>query len=127
MTSNKDNGDSDACSRKFVLELQTVHAGKPNIEDKTARSIGPASVKELRRCAKRFGTQTYGFQQSLDRRPHASIVVDDEHHRRVGGHHASASVLTGNVKEKHAPRGELLVAHKRPPCDSMIERLMESP
>src|SRR5665213_3225893 len=28
---------------------------------------------------------------------------------------------------KVAPRGELSVAHKRPPCDSMIDRLMDSP
>jgi hypothetical protein len=33
----------------------------------------------------------------------------------------------GNVKQNLAPRGELSAAHKRPPCDSMMERLMGSP
>jgi hypothetical protein len=28
---------------------------------------------------------------------------------------------------KLAPRGEPLAAHKRPPCDSIIERLIERP
>ena len=35
--------------------------------------------------------------------------------------------LVGRVKRKLAPRGELSAAHKRPPCDSIIERLMRSP
>src|SRR5580700_4647713 len=38
-----------------------------------------------------------------------------------------ASALVGRVKQKLAPRGELSAAHKRPPCDSIIERLMRSP
>ena len=33
----------------------------------------------------------------------------------------------GRVKWKLAPRGELLAAHRRPPCDSMIDWLMRSP
>ena len=35
--------------------------------------------------------------------------------------------LVGSVKQKLAPRGELSAAHKRPPCDSTIERLMDKP
>src|SRR3979411_535996 len=34
---------------------------------------------------------------------------------------------TGRDMWKVAPRGEPLEAHKRPPCDSSIERLIESP
>src|SRR5258708_282073 len=41
--------------------------------------------------------------------------------------HSSAAALMGRVKQKLAPRGELSAAHKRPPCDSTIERLMRSP
>src|ERR1700756_3013222 len=39
----------------------------------------------------------------------------------------AVAVAAGRVKQKHAPRGELSAAHKRPPCDSMMERLMLSP
>src|ERR1700687_6481248 len=35
--------------------------------------------------------------------------------------------LVGRVKQKLAPRGRLSAAHKRPPCDSRMERLMDSP
>src|ERR1035438_8531457 len=41
--------------------------------------------------------------------------------------YSSVSALVGRVKQKLAPQGELAAAHKRPPCDSMIERLMGSP
>ena len=37
------------------------------------------------------------------------------------------SALMGNVKQNLAPRGELSAAHKRPPCDSTMERLIDNP
>jgi len=37
------------------------------------------------------------------------------------------SFLVDSVKQKLAPRGELPSAHKRPPCASTIDRLIESP
>jgi hypothetical protein len=37
------------------------------------------------------------------------------------------SALLGRVKQKLAPRGELSAAHKRPPSDSTMERLIRSP
>src|SRR6267378_5923891 len=40
---------------------------------------------------------------------------------------AYASTLMGRVRQTLAPRGELPAAHKRPPCDSTIDRLMLSP
>ena len=36
-----------------------------------------------------------------------------------------AAPLLGRVKQKHAPRGEFPVAHKWPPWDSTIERLIQ--
>ena len=38
-----------------------------------------------------------------------------------------ASALVRNVKQNLAPRGELSAAHKRPPCDSTMERLIRNP
>src|SRR5580693_2661329 len=40
---------------------------------------------------------------------------------------AAALISMGSVNWKVAPRPELALAHKRPPCDSMIDRLIESP
>src|SRR4030088_305895 len=53
--------------------------------------------------------------------------MNDEHHRSAFACHSFVSALVGRVKQKLAPRGELSTAHKRPPCDSMMERLMRSP
>jgi RNA polymerase sigma-70 factor (ECF subfamily) len=33
----------------------------------------------------------------------------------------------GSVNDNRAPRGELPAAHRRPPCDSTMERLIDSP
>src|SRR5258705_6333831 len=54
-------------------------------------------------------------------------LVNDEHYGSAFGCHPFVSALAGKVKQKLAPRGELLAAHKRPPCDSIMERLIRSP
>src|SRR5882672_447299 len=41
--------------------------------------------------------------------------------------HSCASALVDRAKQKLAPRGELSVAHRRPPCDSTMDRLIRSP
>jgi hypothetical protein len=46
--------------------------------------------------------------------------------RALNRSHSRAPAL-GSVKLKVAPRPELGVAHKRPPWDSTIDRLIESP
>src|ERR1700687_1102102 len=60
-------------------------------------------------------------------RTHSCIVINEEQRGSGCGLHPSASALVGRVKQKLAPRGELLAAHKRPPCDSIMVRLMRSP
>ena len=42
-------------------------------------------------------------------------------------YHARPSTFVGRVRQKLAPRGVWSAAHKRPPCDSTMERLMDSP
>src|SRR3989442_7497530 len=74
-----------------------------------------------------LGPQVHRFQQPLDGRTHSGIVINDEHRGCACGYHSFASTLVGRVKQKLAPRGELSAAHKRPPCDSTMERLMRSP
>src|SRR5260370_19571597 len=43
------------------------------------------------------------------------------------GGYACAATVAGRVKWKVAPPPEAPVAHKRPPCDSMIEPLVGGP
>lgn len=47
--------------------------------------------------------------------------------RSADASESCASASMGNVKQNLAPRGELSAAHKRPPCDSTMERLIRSP
>src|SRR5579864_2575619 len=52
-----------------------------------------------------------------------SVVGRDEAHATFASSFTSAchllfSTVVGRVKQKRAPRGELSVAHNRPPCDS---------
>ena len=42
-------------------------------------------------------------------------------------HSFATSAAVGKVKWKVVPRPELALAHKRPPCDSTIERLIAKP
>src|SRR5258708_7208883 len=58
---------------------------------------------------------------------HSGNLMNDEYCGSDFVCHSSAVALVGRVKQKLAPRGELSAAHKRPPCDSTIERLMRSP
>jgi hypothetical protein len=46
---------------------------------------------------------------------------------RSGLNLQSRAAALDRVKQKLAPRGELSAAHKRPPCDSTIERQIRSP
>src|SRR5580704_479810 len=48
-------------------------------------------------------------------------------HNAGGRAHSLPSILVGKEKWKLAPRGELSPAHKRPPCDSTMERQIRSP
>src|SRR5712664_2785394 len=74
-----------------------------------------------------FRPQAHRLQQALDGSTHGGIVVNDEHRWSICGRHPCSLTLAGRTKQKLAPRGELLPAHKRPPCDSTMERLMDSP
>src|SRR5712692_4311208 len=58
---------------------------------------------------------------ALHGRTHSGMVINDEHRRSAFVCHSFVSALVGRVKQKFAPRGVLLAAHKRPPCDSRSE------
>ena len=74
-----------------------------------------------------------GAREDLDREPDRPdevpesladglVVVDDEDDGLLGRHR-----IPGRAKWKVAPWSAFGVAHSRPPCASMIERLIDSP
>jgi hypothetical protein len=62
----------------------------------------------------------------LEGRAQRRIVIDHED-QGLGVHHVTPSFPLGTVNCTTAPRGTLAVAHSRPPCASIIERLIASP
>src|SRR3546814_3073770 len=65
-------------------------------------------------------------QQLAECLPNTFIVVHNEDDTIIR-HHDAAFDSTGNVKMNFAPCGSFLSAHRRPPCNSTIERQIASP
>src|SRR5258707_11335577 len=127
VTGNKNNWDLDARVGQLTLKVQTIDAGKVYIQNQATWPLRSPVAQEFFRRPKGFGPQARRLQQSLDGGTHGGIVINDEYRGSVWRVHSLASALAGRVKEKLAPRGELLAAHKRPSCDSTMDRLMDSP
>src|SRR5262249_60531978 len=66
------------------------------------------------------------LQEVLEGRAQRRIVLDDEH-QGLGVRHAPSSLPRGSVNCTTAPWGTLAVAHSRPPCASIIRRLIANP
>ena len=62
----------------------------------------------------------------LEGRAQRRIVIDDED-QGLGVRHPPSSLPRGTVNCKTAPWGTFAVAHSRPPCAAIIERLIASP
>jgi hypothetical protein len=91
-------------------------------------------VPVLRRCSVRqCRFRPAGPADSAVRHAEAKHHRDPRDRRRADSAHvaepiiAVASVAIGNEKWNVAPRPSFTVAQIRPPCDSMIERLIDSP
>src|SRR5271169_1629065 len=127
MTGDEDDGNLDARVGQLPLKVQAAHALKSHIQDKATWPLWMLAPQELLRRCEGFGTQAHRFKHAVDSITHRGIVIDDEHGGSICERHSSASDLVGRVKKKLAPRGKLSEAHRRPPCDSTMERLIRSP
>src|SRR5437588_839038 len=127
MTGDKDNRNQNSCVRQLSLKVQTVGAAQSHIQHQATGPVRPDMAKEFLRRRERFASQSGRLHQPLDGRPNTGIVVNDEHCGSISGRHSLPSILVARVKQKVAPHGKLSVAHNRPPCDSIIERLIRRP
>ena len=127
MTGDEDDGKLDARLRQLVLDIEPADARKPHVKDQAARTIRALAAEELAGALERLGPQPDRFQQALYRHAHVGVVIDDEHGGSARGRHCRVSPSLGRVNWNVAPRPELAAAHKRPPCDSMMDRLIGSP
>ena len=127
MTSNKDDRNPDSRLRQLALKVQTVNSWKSHVQNQATWPVRPLAKQELLRRPEGLGSQAHRLQQALDGGTHQVVVINDKHRGDGCGRHSWTSTLVGKVRLKLAPRGELSVAHKRPPCDSIMERLIRSP
>src|SRR5882724_11664982 len=113
-----------------MLEIEAAQSWKPHIENQAARPLRTVPDEKILRARERLGAQSHGLQQSLDRDPYRRVVINDKDGGRGGRifHcHQYAPIAVGKVKLKMAPRSDFGVAHRRPPWDSIIVRLIANP
>src|SRR6187397_1133971 len=85
----KNNRQSGLSLRKMLLELEAIHAGHPDVEDKTTGDSGPMPLQKEIRRRKCFHFKTRGTQHHRQRIAHGFIVVDHEYRAFVCALHAS--------------------------------------
>src|SRR6266478_3729843 len=127
MTSNKDDRNPDSGLRQVALKVQTVNSWKSHVQNQATWRVRPLATQELLRRPEGLGAQAHRLKQALDGGTHQVVVINDKHRGDGCGRHSWTSTLVGKVRLKLAPRGKLPVAHRRPPCDSTMERLIRSP
>src|SRR5438105_2099857 len=123
---DEDDGNVEVDLRHPRLEIEPAQARQPDVEHQAAGNIRRRAGEELLRGREGLDLQPCRPDQTCQSLSNGVVVVHDEHGcSRLG--HDSVYTLVGSVRENVAPRGELSEAHKRPPCDSTMERLIDSP
>src|SRR5690606_31058799 len=108
------------------LQVKAIHVRQLDVEDKTGgrgRLVGGhvfAARSERHRADAVRGKQ---FAQGL---ANPLVIIHDEDDMLVLVHDDCCG-STGSVKTNLAPCASASSAHRRPPCDSMIERQIASP
>src|SRR5215468_3051527 len=126
MSRDENDGGVDTGFDQFTLKLKAANRRDSHVKNQATGPIVGCALQEISRCRERFSSQPHALQQALHPGAHTRISVDDKDDRSRGTHALSASSF-GKVKQNFAPCPELAVAHKRPPCDSTIERLIARP
>src|ERR1043165_9065714 len=125
MSGNEDDGKVNVSLGKRALEIETAESRHAHVEDQTRCEVRPFVLQKLLRRRKRRHPESHRSDETLQRLAYRLIVVDHEHNRIIA--HDVRSALVGKVNWKTAPRGEFAVAQRRPPCASIIVRLIASP
>src|SRR5262245_5134916 len=125
MCCDENNRDLDACVIQCFLQVQPADARQSHIENETTGKIRPIVRQEFGGRAEEFSLQTDRPQKVFEGASHGSVVLNNEDLVLQLFHFAVTP--TGSVKLKAAPLGDRCSAHNRPPCVSMIERLIVSP
>ena len=113
---------------QLPLQIQAAHARHPHVQHQATGSPNGGGFEKDRRAGKGFHHQSGGLEQQADGVAHSLIVVDDKNGRgsiHAGGKGEPGLMWRGRVKWNEVPQSGFGVAHNRPLCDSMIERLTD--
>ena len=109
---------------ELFLQYEAAHFGQAHIEDQAAGTFWLEGIQKCLPGGIALRTQTYGFDQLLDRVAHRGIVINDEYRSLFQLCHGATS---RSVNWKIAPPDGYGVYQIRPPWASMIVRQMASP
>src|SRR2546425_3982731 len=107
---------------KRLLQVEAAHSREADVEQEASRSMPSGAAQEGRGAREDFHGQPPRREQSSEGIAKGPVIVNDEDDRTLGDHS-----ISGSAKRNVAPWFTFAVAHSRPLCASMIERLIERP
>src|SRR4029078_4561697 len=124
MPGDEDDRNVNVYLSELALQIETTQSRHSHVEYQTSRNIRSRALQQLLRRSKCLNPKSHRSHETLQRLAYPFIIIDDEHHLIV---HGALSGCTGQVNRKTAPFGGFEVAQRRPPCASMMVRLIASP
>src|SRR5580698_8146887 len=126
MPRDENNRNLNVAVSQLQLQIEPAQAGHSHVEHEARRRVDAFRQQEILRRRKCLDAQAHGSNQALKPFADHAVVIDDEYDWLLLLHSRGSSPL-GSVNWKIAPPDPFDSAHKRPPCASMIDRLIESP
>src|SRR2546425_1272829 len=107
---------------KRLLQVEAAQSREADVEQEASRSMPSGAAQERLSAREDFHGQPHGREQSSEGIAKGPVIVDDEDDGALGAHR-----ISGSAKRNVAPWFTFAVAHSRPLCASMIERLIDRP
>src|SRR5258707_9223955 len=98
MCGDKNDRNTHAQFRQFLLKIKSTHLWQPDVKNQAARICGSWSFEKLLAGCKNLGTKADRLDEILNRLTHSPVVIDDVHSGNNCGLHARASAPPGRVK-----------------------------
>src|SRR3981189_653840 len=126
MARNEDDGNRLRRANQLALQVEAAQARHADIEDQARRTVPVAPVEELLRGRETLYIQRNRADQTGQGLADRDIIIDDVNDgvRRL---HSADVPLKGSRKRNVVPDASLGTAHIRPPCASIMVRLIARP
>src|SRR5262245_59909432 len=112
------------CRAQLLLELESVHASHPHIENQACRLGDALRLQERFRRRKTFYPKANGSNQIIERIPQRVIIVDNRNERNSG--HTTVSLFFECICRKIVSCSGAQYADSRSPLGFEHERPLEN-